>query len=73
MSTGPSFLYPSFPGKKQMKMIYSEGHTRQPIRNIPTAKVDRERFCLSDEQVLNFTSLFANNRLTLYFLGTGGG
>lgn len=39
-------------GKKQIRMIYSEGHTREPVRNVPTAKEERARFCISDEQVL---------------------
>ena len=32
--------------------VYSTGHTREPIRNVPTPSRDRERFCLTDEQVL---------------------
>lgn len=33
-------------------MIYSEGNTREATRNIPTSKAERERYCLSDEDVL---------------------
>ncbi len=39
-------------GAKAIKMIYSEGHTRQSTRNIPTPHADREQFCLNDEEVL---------------------
>jgi len=39
-------------GEKQIKMIYAEGSTREPVRNIPTPKADRERFCIDDEDVL---------------------
>jgi len=39
-------------GAKQIKMIYSEGRTREPTRNIATPEEERERFCLSDEDVL---------------------
>ncbi|MHB1678543.1 MAG: phosphoenolpyruvate synthase [Sulfuriferula sp.] len=39
-------------GDKAVKMIYAEGETRRTTRNIPTPKADRERFCLSDADVL---------------------
>jgi pyruvate,water dikinase len=39
-------------GGKQMKMVYAEGGTRQATRNVPTPTADRERFCLSDADVL---------------------
>ncbi|MGC9162889.1 MAG: phosphoenolpyruvate synthase [Thiomonas sp.] len=39
-------------GDKAVKMIFVEGETRQTTRNIPTPKADRERFCLSDTDVL---------------------
>ena len=39
-------------GGKKMKMVYAEGGTRQATRNVPTPQRDRERFCLSDEDVL---------------------
>ncbi len=39
-------------GAKALKMVYSQGHTRQATRNIPTPKVEREQFCLSDDEVL---------------------
>lgn len=39
-------------GKKQIRMVYAEGHTREPVRNIPTAKEERERYCITDEQIL---------------------
>ncbi len=42
-------------GDKAVKMIFVEGETRVTTRNIPTPKADRERFCLSDEDVLELT------------------
>lgn len=39
-------------GEKKIKMVYAEGGTREATRNIPTPYVDRERFCISDEEVL---------------------
>jgi len=33
-------------------MVFAEGGRRQTVRNIPTPKADRARFCLSDEEVL---------------------
>lgn len=39
-------------GDKAVKMIYAEGETRRTTQNIPTPKADRERFCLSDADVL---------------------
>ena len=39
-------------GEKEVKMVYRPGRTREPTRNVPTPKADRERFCLTDEEVL---------------------
>jgi pyruvate,water dikinase len=39
-------------GSKKVKMIYAEGGTRQATRNVPTSTSERERFCLSDADVL---------------------
>jgi pyruvate,water dikinase len=39
-------------GKKQIRMVYAKGHTREPVRNIPTAKEERARYCINDEQIL---------------------
>jgi len=39
-------------GSKEIKMVYSEGGARQTTRNIPTPKIDRQRFCISDDEVL---------------------
>jgi len=33
-------------------MVFAEGGTKTTVRNIPTPKADRARFCLSDEEVL---------------------
>jgi len=43
-------------GKKQMKMVYAaSGDTREPIRNIPTPKSERKKFCLTDDQIMTLT------------------
>ena len=39
-------------GDKQIKMIYAQGGHGVTTRNIPTPRAERERFCLSDEEVL---------------------
>jgi pyruvate,water dikinase len=39
-------------GEKQVRMVYRPGRTREPTRIVPTPNADRERFCLSDEEVL---------------------
>ncbi len=39
-------------GDKAVKMVFVEGETKHTTRNIPTPKADRERFCLTDDDVL---------------------
>ena len=39
-------------GDKAVKMVFVEGGTKQTTRNVPTPKADRERFCITDEDVL---------------------
>ena len=39
-------------GAKKIKMIYSEGRTHEPTRNIVTSEQERQRFCITDEDVL---------------------
>ena len=39
-------------GEKQLKMVYTDGHTREASRVIPTPEPDRERFCIGDADVL---------------------
>ena len=39
-------------GAKKIKMIYSEGRTREPTKNIVTSAEERNRFCLDDHDVL---------------------
>ncbi len=39
-------------GSKKIKMIYAEGGTREATRNVPSPQADRERFCLTDAEVL---------------------
>lgn len=39
-------------GAKKIKMVYSEGRTREPTRNIVTSEEERSRFCIGDRDVL---------------------
>jgi pyruvate,water dikinase len=39
-------------GSKKIKMVYAEGGTRHATRNVPTPTAERERFCISDADVL---------------------
>jgi pyruvate,water dikinase len=39
-------------GEKAVKMIFVEGQADHTTRNIPTPEVDRARYCISDEEVL---------------------
>ena len=39
-------------GSKKIKMVYAEGSTKEPVRNVPTNKAERNRFCISDQEAL---------------------
>lgn len=39
-------------GAKKIKMVYSEGRTRESTRNIVTSEQERNRYCITDEDVL---------------------
>ncbi len=39
-------------GRKQIRMIYAEEAAHEPTLNVATTPEERERFCLSDEEVL---------------------
>jgi pyruvate,water dikinase len=39
-------------GSKKIKMIYSDGRTRESTRNIVTSATERNHFCLTDQDVL---------------------
>jgi pyruvate, water dikinase len=39
-------------GSKEVRMVYASAAGRDSIRNVPTAALDRERFCLSDDDVV---------------------
>ncbi|MEQ1620069.1 MAG: phosphoenolpyruvate synthase [Methylococcales bacterium] len=40
-------------GAKKIKMIYSDGNTTEPVRNIATSQHERQRFCITDQDVLS--------------------
>jgi pyruvate,water dikinase len=39
-------------GSKKIKMIYATGGSRDTTRNVPVSQLDRQRYCLSDKDVL---------------------
>ncbi len=39
-------------GRKQLRMVYAGGHTGESTKNLETAEADRQRFCLTDAEVL---------------------
>ena len=39
-------------GRKQIKMIYASGRTREATRSVPTSLAERERLCISDDEAL---------------------
>lgn len=39
-------------GAKKIKMVYSAGRTREPVRNIATPNEERRRFCITDAEAL---------------------
>ncbi|MGE5837504.1 MAG: phosphoenolpyruvate synthase [Acidobacteriota bacterium] len=39
-------------GDKKIRMVYATGGSRDTTRNVPTPQEDRERFCLTDAEVL---------------------
>lgn len=39
-------------GAKKIKMVYSEGRTREPTHNVVTSEDERSHFCITDQDVL---------------------
>ncbi len=39
-------------GRKQMRLVYAHRHGEAATRNLPTRRVDRQRFCITDAEVL---------------------
>jgi pyruvate, water dikinase len=42
-------------GNKQMRLVYARGHGSGSTRNLPTRRIERERFCLADGEVLELS------------------
>jgi pyruvate,water dikinase len=40
-------------GGKEIRMVYAKAAGRETTRNVPTAKQEQQRYCVSDEDVLN--------------------
>ncbi len=47
-------------GDKAVKMVYVEGETRRTTRNTPTPKADRNRYCISDADVIELADYAVN-------------
>jgi pyruvate,water dikinase len=39
-------------GRKQIKMVYAQGRTREAVVNLPTPTADRVRFCIGDDEAM---------------------
>ncbi len=39
-------------GSKKIKMVYNNGRTREPVKNMITPNAERRRFCISDQDAL---------------------
>ena len=39
-------------GKKQLRLLYADGHTGSTTQNVSTSEAERARFCIDDEEVL---------------------
>jgi len=39
-------------GSKKIRMVYASGRTREPVRNLPTPRADRDRYCITDAEAL---------------------
>ncbi|HUL11536.1 MAG TPA: phosphoenolpyruvate synthase [Methylococcaceae bacterium] len=57
-------------GAKKIRMIYAKGAGREMTRNEPTPKADRERFCISDEEVLRIAD--ATMRIEAHYSAKAG-
>lgn len=52
LRTGHRVVLRRLLGDKAVKMILLAGGTRHTTRNVPTPKADRDRYCISDQDVL---------------------
>lgn len=39
-------------GTKKIKMVYAAGAAKSPVRNVPTSRAERNRFCVTDADVI---------------------
>ena len=39
-------------GEKAIKMVYSEGGSKSPVKNVPVSADDQKKFCINDDEVL---------------------
>ena len=40
-------------GRKQVRMVYAEGHTGETTKTVETSEAERERYCIGDAEVLS--------------------
>ena len=57
-------------GSKKIKMVYADGGTRETTRNVPTPQADRERFCITDADVLTLADYAI--KIERHFSSTAG-
>ena len=57
-------------GGKEVRMVYAKAAGRDTIRNVPTAKQDQQRFCISDDEVLELAD--AAMRIEEHYSQTAG-
>lgn len=57
-------------GGKEIRMVYARAAGRDTTRNVPTPRQDRERFCLSDEEVLQIAD--ATMRIEAHYSARAG-
>jgi pyruvate,water dikinase len=57
LETGHRAVLRRLLGDKAVKMVFVEGEAKQATRNIPTPKKDRQRFCITDDDVIELSSV----------------
>ena len=57
-------------GSKKIKMVYAEGGTREATRNVPTPQPERDRFCITDADVLTLADYAI--KIERHFSSTAG-
>ena len=51
-------------GAKEVRMVYSTAAGRETTRNVPTPKEDQSRYCIGDDDVLDWRARPSRSRTT---------